>query len=184
MAATARTTPRARCSDAKIGRADATKLLEYAETGDTVIVWRINRLDRSRIDVLNTVELLRAGGIHARSLSDGIDPATSTGRLMLATLAEYEHELIAEVSTPTSPQRANRAPASDAHPRLGCFKGHEHLESLAALGRYVSHRRIHGGDRVSAEPAGVRPRRQCGMGPPPLLAHLPEVTVPSSMMRT
>jgi hypothetical protein len=49
--------------------------------------------------VLNTVTLLRARGIHVRSISDGIDPAPSTGRLMLnmlATLAEYERELIIE----------------------------------------------------------------------------------------
>jgi hypothetical protein len=43
--------------------------------------------------------MLRDRGILVRSLSDGIDPATSTGRLMLnmlATLAEYERELIVE----------------------------------------------------------------------------------------
>ncbi|MBF4511431.1 recombinase family protein [Plantibacter sp. VKM Ac-2885] len=86
-------------SKTAIERPGMTKLLEYAEAGDTVIVWRIDRLGRSLIDVLNTVELLRSRGIHVRSLSDGIDPATSTGRLMLhmlATLAEYERELIVE----------------------------------------------------------------------------------------
>ncbi|OII39944.1 recombinase family protein [Plantibacter sp. MMLR14_011] len=86
-------------SKTAIERPGMTKLLEYAEAGDTVIVWRIDRLGRSLIDVLNTVELLRGRGIHLRSLSDGIDPATSTGRLMLhmlATLAEYERELIVE----------------------------------------------------------------------------------------
>ena len=75
------------------------KLLEHAETGDTVVVWRIDRLGRSLIDVLNTVNALRDAGIGVRSISDGIDPATSTGRLMLnmlATLAEYERELIVE----------------------------------------------------------------------------------------
>jgi hypothetical protein len=49
--------------------------------------------------VLNTVNGLRDSGIAVRSISDGIDPATSTGRLMLtmlATLAEYERELIVE----------------------------------------------------------------------------------------
>jgi DNA invertase Pin-like site-specific DNA recombinase len=49
--------------------------------------------------VLNTVTLLRDRGIHVRSISDGIDAATSTGRMMLnmlATLAEYERELIIE----------------------------------------------------------------------------------------
>ncbi len=75
------------------------RLLEHAEAGDTVVVWRVDRLGRSLIDVLNTVNLLRERGINVRSVSDGIDPATSTGRLMLnmlATLAEYERELIVE----------------------------------------------------------------------------------------
>ena len=75
------------------------KLLAYAEPGDTVVVWRVDRLGRSLIDVLNTVDLLRDRNVQVRSVSDGIDPATSTGRLMLnmlATLAEYERELIVE----------------------------------------------------------------------------------------
>lgn len=75
------------------------KLLAYAEPGDTVVVWRVDRLGRSLIDVLNTVTLLRERDVAVRSVSDGIDPATSTGRLMLnmlATLAEYERELIVE----------------------------------------------------------------------------------------
>jgi len=86
-------------SETAIERPGMTKLLDYAETGDTVIVWRIDRPGRSLIDVLNSVELLRSRGIHVRSLSDGIDPTTSTGRLtlhMLAALAEHEGELIVE----------------------------------------------------------------------------------------
>lgn len=82
-----------------IERPGMKKLLEYATEGDTVVVWRVDRLGRSLIDVLNTVNLLRERGILVRSLSDGIDPAASTGRLMLnmlATLAEYERELITE----------------------------------------------------------------------------------------
>jgi len=82
-----------------IDRPGVKKLLEYAESGDTVVVWRVDRLGRSLVDVLNTVALLRERGINVRSISDGIDPATSTGRLMLnmlATLAEYERELIVE----------------------------------------------------------------------------------------
>ena len=82
------------------------RLLEYATAGDTVVVWRVDRLGRSLIDVLNTVTLLRESGIGIRSIQDGIrsiqdgiDPATTSGRLMLnmlATLAEYERELITE----------------------------------------------------------------------------------------
>lgn len=86
-------------SKTAIERPGVKRLLEYAEEGDTVVVWRVDRLGRSLIDVLNTVALLRSRGVQVRSISDGIDPATSTGRLMLnmlATLAEYERELIVE----------------------------------------------------------------------------------------
>ena len=86
-------------SKTAVERPGMKKLLEYVETGDTVVVWRVDRLGRSLIDVLNTVNLLRDRGVQVRSVSDGIDPATSTGRLMLnmlATLAEYERELIVE----------------------------------------------------------------------------------------
>ncbi len=75
------------------------KLLGYAEPGDTLVVWRVDRLGRSLIDVLNTVTLLQGRGVALRSISDGIDPATTTGRLMLntlATLADCERELITE----------------------------------------------------------------------------------------
>ena len=82
-----------------IERPGMKRLLDYVEPGDTVVVWRIDRLGRSLIDVLNTVTLLRVKGVQIKSLSDGIDPGTTTGRLMLgmlATLAEYERELITE----------------------------------------------------------------------------------------
>lgn len=76
-----------------IERPGMKRLLEYAQDGDTVVVWRIDRLGRSLIDVLNTVNLLREQGVKIRSISDSIDPETSSGRMMLgmlATLAEYE----------------------------------------------------------------------------------------------
>jgi DNA invertase Pin-like site-specific DNA recombinase len=82
-----------------IERPGMKRLLDYVEPRDTVVVWRIDRLGRSLIDVLNTVNLLRDKGVKIRSLSDGIDPETTSGRLMLgmlATLAEYERELITE----------------------------------------------------------------------------------------
>ncbi len=86
-------------SRAAIERPGMKKLLEYAEDGDTIVVWRIDRLGRSMLDVLSTVKMLRERGVQIRSISDGIDPATTSGRLMLgmlASLAEYERELIVE----------------------------------------------------------------------------------------
>ena len=76
-----------------------TKLTGYARDGDVIVVWRIDRLGRSLIDVLQTVADLQARGIGVKSISDGIDPTTPVGRLMLgllAALAEYERELIRE----------------------------------------------------------------------------------------
>lgn len=46
-----------------IQRPGMKKLLEYAAEGDTVVVWRIDRLGRSLIDVLSTVNLLRERGV-------------------------------------------------------------------------------------------------------------------------
>jgi DNA invertase Pin-like site-specific DNA recombinase len=86
-------------SKTAIERPGMKKLLAYVEPGDTVVVWRVDRLGRSLIDVLNMVNLLRDRGVYLRSVSDGIDPTTTSGRLMLnmlATLAEYERELIVE----------------------------------------------------------------------------------------
>jgi DNA invertase Pin-like site-specific DNA recombinase len=98
-------------SRAAIERPGMKKLLAYAEDGDTIVVWRIDRLGRSMLDVLSTVKLLRERGVQIRSISDGIDPATTSGRLMLgmlASLAEYERELIVErVNAGIAVARAN-----------------------------------------------------------------------------
>ena len=73
-------------SDVTSGAKNATerpgmkKLLAYAQPGDTVVVWRIDRLGRSLLDVLNTVNLLRERDVKIKSISDGIDPETSSGR--------------------------------------------------------------------------------------------------------
>lgn len=67
--------------------------------GDELVLWRIDRLGRSMIDVITTVQELLERGVAVRSLSDGIDPSTREGKLMLslmATFAEYERELIQE----------------------------------------------------------------------------------------
>ena len=109
--------PAAIWSDVVTGSKDAAdrpewaKLAAYARDGDTVVVWRIDRLGRSLIDVLTTVAELADQGITVRSISDGIDPTTPVGRLMLgmlATLAEYERELIRErVNAGIAAARAN-----------------------------------------------------------------------------
>lgn len=80
-------------------RSGWSSLDERLEDDDELVVWRIDRIGRSMIDVITTVKDLTVRGVAVRSLSDGIDPSTREGRLMLnlmATFAEYERELIQE----------------------------------------------------------------------------------------
>ena len=75
------------------------ELLKYAREGDIIYVWRIDRLGRSLVDVVNTVNQILAKKISLYSIMDGVDPSTPHGRLQLAlfaSLAEYERELINE----------------------------------------------------------------------------------------
>jgi len=74
-------------------------LVEYVRAGDTVVVVALNRLGRSLSSVIRTVEQLTAAGVLLRSLREGIDYSTPTGRMLagiFAALAEYERELMHE----------------------------------------------------------------------------------------
>ncbi|WP_136192967.1 recombinase family protein [Actinomyces procaprae] len=68
-------------------------------SGDTLIIWRLDRLGRSLAHLVATVDQLAADGVTLRSLHEAIDTSTATGRLTLtifAALAEFEHQLTAE----------------------------------------------------------------------------------------
>lgn len=86
-------------SGATASRPGLDAMLEAVKDGDTITVWRLDRLGRS---VLNLAELsrdLRERGVGIKSLTDGVDTSTPTGRMMmglLSTLAEYEREIIRE----------------------------------------------------------------------------------------
>lgn len=70
-------------------------LLAYVREGDVVIVAAIDRLGRNTIDVLSTVEALKAKGVSVVSMREGFDLATPAGKLMLtmlAAVAELERE--------------------------------------------------------------------------------------------
>lgn len=62
-------------------------LLHYAREGDTVIVAAIDRLGRDTLDVLETVETLKARGVAVVSIREGFDLSTPIGKAMLTMLA-------------------------------------------------------------------------------------------------
>ncbi len=74
-------------------------LLEQARPGDTVVVWRLDRLGRSLKHLLETVSGLEQRGVAFVSLTENIDTSTPGGRLIFhvfGALAEFERDLIRE----------------------------------------------------------------------------------------
>jgi len=85
-------------SGAKTDRAELAKLLHRIESGDVLVVTRLDRLARSTRDLLNVIAALTERGADFKSLKDTwADTTTPHGRLMLTVLgglAEFERELI------------------------------------------------------------------------------------------
>src|SRR5690242_17337011 len=86
-------------SGARDDRPGLVALLDYVRGGDTVVVWKLDRLGRNTLHILETVKTLTDRGVTLISTTDGIDSSTAAGRMMigvLGSLAEYERELVKE----------------------------------------------------------------------------------------
>jgi DNA invertase Pin-like site-specific DNA recombinase len=86
-------------SGAKDDRPGLAALMQYVREGDTVVVWKLDRLGRNTLHILETVKALTDAGVTLISTTDGIDSSTAAGRMVigvLASMAEFERELIKE----------------------------------------------------------------------------------------
>ena len=86
-------------SGAQRDRPGLAAALSALVAGDTLIVWRLDRLGRSLAHLSDTIHDLAARGIGFRSLSESIDTTTAAGRLMLhmfGAFAEFERDLARE----------------------------------------------------------------------------------------
>lgn len=86
-------------SGAKTDRPGLAEALAFARTGDTFVVWRLDRFGRSLKDLVGRVDELRERGVGFRSLTEGVDTTSSTGKLVFhvfGALAEFERDLIRE----------------------------------------------------------------------------------------
>lgn len=88
-----------RISGARTERPGLTLALEVARAGDTLIVWRLDRLGRSLKDLIALAERLEQQKVGLKSLKEMLDTTSSGGRLifhMFGALAEFERDLIRE----------------------------------------------------------------------------------------
>lgn len=83
-------------------RPELDKLIDQLRPGDTVVVWRLDRLSRSIRHLIDQLQVLADRGVGFRSLQETIDTTTPGGRLVFhvfAALAEFERDLIRERTT-------------------------------------------------------------------------------------
>jgi len=86
-------------SGADFQRPGLRKTLRHIQAGDMLIVWRLDRLGRSLIDLIETVNRLSRRGCEFRSLTENIDTSSSGGRLLfhvMGAMAEFERSIISE----------------------------------------------------------------------------------------
>src|ERR671913_1280918 len=85
--------------DERPGLSDA---LSHLRAGDTLVVWRLDRLGRSLRHLIDTITALNDRGVGFKSLQENIDTTTSGGKLVFhifGALAEFEREIIRERTT-------------------------------------------------------------------------------------
>ena len=91
-------------SGAKSKRPGLDRAIEFARSGDTIVVWRLDRLGRNMEDLITLVNELNNRGVSFHSLEENItmDKSSSTGQLLFhlfAAFAEFERNLILERSS-------------------------------------------------------------------------------------
>jgi len=88
-----------RASGAKADRPQLAAALEYMRPGDTLVVWKLDRLARSMRQLIDVVDGLRERQIGFRSLTAAIDTTTASGELffhIFGALAQFERSIIRE----------------------------------------------------------------------------------------
>ena len=133
------------------------RCLKALQAGDTLIVWKLDRLGRSLRDLIHMLDELKQRGVKFRSLTEAIDTDTATGRAMwqmIGVLAELERSLITErtrAGVKAAQKRGVRFgrkpklfPAQVAHARQLIQSGQrvQKVAALLSVGRVTLYRHL------------------------------------------
>lgn len=124
-------------SGAKADRPGLAEALKYARPGDTLVVWRLDRLGRSLKHLIEVTADLAQRGIGLKSLTEQIDTTSPGGKLvfhLFGALAEFERDLIRE-RTQAGLAAARARGRKGGHPRAPAFQDPKKL----ALARKLYH---------------------------------------------
>src|ERR1700758_3177046 len=163
-------------SGARDDRPGLAALLDYVREGDTVVVWKLDRLGRNTLHILETVKALTECGVTLVSVTDGIDSSTAAGRMMigvLGALAEYERELTKE-RTALKRQTSRAKGTKFGRPRK--VANAEHARLLPQLCAALTQAAL-------TDPGGRDPRQRVG-DQPVLAADLPTDAPPKCYVAT
>ena len=112
------------------------RALKAIKAGDTLVVWKLDRLGRSVKNLIALISELHERGAHFRSLTDSIDTSTAMGRFffhVMSALAEMERELIVE-RTLAGLAAARAQGRTGGRPRAIKQSDHEQMGRLLAKG--------------------------------------------------
>lgn len=122
-----------RLSGSRDDRPGLKACLEYLNAGDTLVVWKLDRLGRSLSHLLALVTDLKERGVGFQSLTEGMDTTTPQGKLLFSVfgaLAEFERALIRERVTAGLAAAARRGRRGGRPPALGPEKTEQIITAL------------------------------------------------------
>lgn len=115
-------------------------VLSFLKEGDILVVWRLDRLGRSLLDLISIITELEKRGVGFMSLTENIDTTTAGGKLIFhifGALAEFEREMIRE-RTIAGLKAAKKQGRVGGRPRALNLDQVELLKSLSEEGKEVS----------------------------------------------
>ena len=124
-----------KASGGRWDRPELHRLLDQLRAGDTLVVWKLDRLSRSLKDLLHILEKVEAGGARFRSLTEAIDTSGPAGRMlmqMLGSFAEFERAMVRERTRAGLRAAAARGRKGGRQPKLTPEQKAEILDGLGS----------------------------------------------------